>query len=221
LWRTTKIIKLFPIKLIRTPELIVFPPESLPLGVSYSEWCKRWCQWIVSIPKQVNPTKDKKGRLGGQCQDIPGVYFLCQTFESAPSVPHRHVNVPNSSSIFMPIINWISVLGGEEKNEEDLKKLAKKMIDEVARVQLLINDKPVPFNLLNFRVQSPVFSMLLPTDNIFDVEPGPTSIIVDGFWIFFQPLVTDLCLETYGACRSGVTQISVNYHLHFTRERNA
>jgi hypothetical protein len=150
---------------------------------------------------------DKSGRLGGQCQDIPGVYFLCQTFESVPSVPHRRLNIPYASSIFMPLINWISVLGGEEKNEKDLKKLARKMIDEVAQVKLLVNNKPVPFNLLDFRAQSPVFNIVLPSDNIFDLDPGATSIIVDGFWIFFQPLVRELCIETYGACRSGRTKI--------------
>jgi hypothetical protein len=86
-------------------------------------------------------------------------------------------------------------------------------MDEAANLRLSINEKPVPLDLSNFRVQSIVSDIVLPNDNILDMEPGATSIIADGFWIFFQPLVKDLTLETYGSCQSGITQIAVNYRI--------
>jgi hypothetical protein len=113
----------------------------------------------------------------------------------------------------MPIINWISVPEGKGKDEEDLKKLAMEKMDEAANLRLSINEKPVPLDLSNFRVKSVVSDIVLPNDNIFDMEPGAISIVADGFWIFFQPLVKDLTLETYGTCQSGITQIAINYRL--------
>jgi hypothetical protein len=86
-------------------------------------------------------------------------------------------------------------------------------MDEAANLRLSINEKPVPLDLSNFTVQSIVSDIVLPNDNILDMEPGATSIIADGFWIFFQPLVKDLTLETYGSCQSGITQIAVNYRI--------
>jgi hypothetical protein len=114
----------------------------------------------------------------------------------------------------MPIINWIYALEGKEKDEEEnIRKLAMERMDEAANLRFSINGKALPFNLSNFRAQSVVSDIVLPDDNIFDMEPGATSIIADGFWVFFQPLVKDLTLETYGSCQSGKTQIAVNYHV--------
>jgi len=147
------------------------------------------------------------------------VIFLCQTFESVESMPQRHVILPVGSSIFMPIINWISVIGGKEKEEKDLKKLAKEMMDEVVKLHISLNGKPLPINLWNFRVQTPAFVIDLPNMNIFGVPKGKKLVLVDGFWIFFQPLVNNFSIETFGACRSGKTRISVNYNLEIDKER--
>jgi hypothetical protein len=114
----------------------------------------------------------------------------------------------------MPIINWIYALERKEKDEEEnIRKLAMERMDEVANLRFSINGKAVPFNLSNFRAQSVVPDIVLPDDNIFDMKPGATSIVADGFWVFFQPLVKDLTLETYGSCQSGIIRISGNYHV--------
>jgi hypothetical protein len=199
---------------IQTDGLLIFPISSRPLGLSYRDWCNRWCEWIVPIPKNINPTADKSGMLTLQSQIFSDVMFLCQTFESTPSNSHRFVTIPNGSSIFMPIINWISVIGGKEKCKNDLKKKAKEMMDEVVKLQLLINGKLVSLNFLDFRVQTSVLEVVLPKNNIFDIKPGHTLIAADGYWIFFRSHAKQLKIETYGACRSGRTQISVDYVLN-------
>lgn len=198
---------------ITSSDIEVFTPKSDPLGTSYKDWCKKWCEWVVSIPKQVNPTGDATGGYATQAQNVPEVLFLCQTFESSRSIPNRKVMITNGTNIFMPIINWISVLGGAERNEDDLKKLAKEMMDEVVKLQIFINGQLLPVDLAGFRFQSPILHLVLPIENIFDLKHGPTTLVVDGFWIFFRPLVRHLTLETYGACRSGRTQIAVKYEL--------
>lgn len=196
-------------------DIVIYPPESRPLGLSYEDWCIKWCQWITSIPKQSNPTVNNSKSWILQKDGNAKVVFLCQTYESATSIPKRHISVPTGSNIFMPIINWISVLGGNEKNTMDLKKLAEKMIDEVVKLQLIINGSPIKADLWDFRVKTPAFDIVLPNNNIFGVSGGRTSMVVDGFWMFFQPLQDRLSIETFGACRSGITRIAVNYELKF------
>lgn len=114
----------------------------------------------------------------------------------------------------MPIINWISVLESTEKGKEkDLERLAEERMDEAANLRLAINDKSIPLSFTNFRVQSISDNIILPQDNIFDIEPGLTSFVADGFWIYFKPLTLDLTLETYGSCQSGAIQIASKYHM--------
>jgi hypothetical protein len=169
----------------------------------------------VSIPKSKNPTLYYYADMTGQIHDVPNTIFLCQTFgfQNVHEVPQRIMTIPNGWGIFMPIINWISI--PEEKGDyiEDLKKLATEKMDEAANLRFSINEKLVPLDLSGFRVQSVVNNIVLPNDNILEVEPCTTSIVVDGYWIFFQPLVKNLSLETFGSCQSGITKIAVSYRL--------
>lgn len=114
----------------------------------------------------------------------------------------------------MPVINWISVLRGDERNGQDLIRLAKKMMDEVVKLPQLINGQQLPIDLRDYRMHSPVLDLVLPENNILNVKAGATSVVVDGFWIFFRPLARQISIETYGACRSGKTQIAVHYQIN-------
>ena len=42
--------------------------------------------------------------------------------------------------------------------------------------------------LRRFRVQSEVFNLFFPQDNVYGVKTGETRSVCDGFWIFIKPL---------------------------------
>lgn len=87
----------------------------------------------------------------------------------------------------MPIINWISVLETTDRGKEyDFEKLTKERMDEATNLKLAINDKSILLSFKNFRVRSISDQLVLPKDNIFDMEPGATSFVADGFWIFLS-----------------------------------
>ena len=196
----------------RKPPLVILEPDSKPLGTSYKEWCKEWCRWFLSIPKVHNPALDNRG--GSTSTQIgSNVTFLCQTFEPVKPFPYRNVRAPEGSSFFMPIINWISFLGGKERNETDLASLAKERMDEVVKLSVCVDGEYITKDLKKFRVVSPPVQLFLPDNNILDAERGYTSIVADGFWIFFYPISKSLNIETYGACMSGKTEIGVKYHI--------
>ena len=43
-------------------------------------------------------------------------------------------------------------------------------------------------NLENYRVQSRLFDVTFPENNIFSAKPGNTTSVSDGFWVFLKPL---------------------------------
>ena len=53
----------------------VFPIDSRPFGLSYSDWCIKWWQWISSIPKHINPAFDWGGNKIYENQNIRVFYF--------------------------------------------------------------------------------------------------------------------------------------------------
>lgn len=145
--------------------------------------------------------------------------FLCQTFDfqHVSSIPRRSVFVPKDWNIFLPILNWVYAMEDKEENEKDgLLNLARERMDDAANIKFLINGRPAIINLSAFRTQPVVTEVLLPKDNVFDIRPGLTTIITDGFWILFRPLVNVLTLETFGSCRLGITRIEVNYRIFVT-----
>ena len=40
----------------------------------------------------------------------------------------------------------------------------------------------------SYRVQSEVFNLTFPEDNVYDVRPGLTRSVCDGYWLFIKPL---------------------------------
>ena len=114
----------------------------------------------------------------------------------------------------MPIINWVYALENNERGaEHEVLNTATEKMDEATNLLLSVNGMPVALDLPAYRASAIVSDATLPDSNIFDIEPGPTSIVVDGYWILFRPLIKDLTISTNGTCQSGSIRISVNYHI--------
>ena len=53
----------------------VFPLNSKPYGLAYSDWAGKWWQWAISIPSNINPLTDNTGTHCAERQQGP-VWFL-------------------------------------------------------------------------------------------------------------------------------------------------
>jgi hypothetical protein len=129
------------------------------------------------------------------------------------SKPFGTVTVLAGTSIFMPIINWISILHVDGETDQELVEIANKRMDVVANLQITLDDLSVKRGLEEYRVQSPFFGVTLPKGNILGSLSGPIRAVSDGYWLFFKPLQGDIKLSSFGSCSSGVTKIGVNYNL--------
>jgi hypothetical protein len=192
----------------------IYSIDSKPFGLSFGDWSIRWWQWLLSIPIESNPAADTTGINTNKNQNDPNVFFLCQTYEAVKLIPYRGADIPLNRSIFMPIINWISILGYDAESDQDLVAIAKKKMDVVANLEIKIDGIVIMEDLKKYRVQSPFFEAELPTDNLLGLSAGTKRCVSDGYWIFLKPFKESISLSTSGSCSSGLTNIGVQYHLN-------
>lgn len=169
---------------------------------------------MVSIPKPRSPAFDSTGLFADVNQQDPNVFFLCQTIEGSEEAPIRKAIVPKGHAIFMPIINWLSVMGVDGENEFQLSAVAKVKMDLVSDLILEVNGKKVRQPFHEYRVMSGYFSADLPDDNILDLPAGTRGFVSDGYWVCIPHITERTTISTFGACSSGATKIRVIYDLN-------
>ena len=77
-----------------------------------------------------------------------------------------------------------TILSG--KNDEDLRRCAVEGND-FSVIGATVDGVKLK-NLEQYRSQSKFFNIMVPNDNIFDEKPGTYRAIVDGFFVFLEPL---------------------------------
>ena len=191
----------------------ILPIQSKPYGLVYGEWSVRWWQWFLSIPKSNSPAFDDDGSNVGIRQQYLPVLFLCQTYENSGVQPIRTISMPKNYSIFMPIINWISLLEHDAKTDQELLAVAKERMNVVRNLEFRVNGLQVT-ELMEYRVLSPLFDVELPQNNIMSLSPGIRRAISDGFWLFLKPQSESIEISSFGSCSSGQTRIGVTYKIN-------
>ena len=194
---------------------LIFGIDEKPFGLSFSDWTVEWWKWIIQIPKSINPLFDTDGKNAYLNQIHRKVFFLCQTLESSEKIPVRNIIIPRETSVFMPIINWISILHEDGENDQDLLRVARERMDVVQDLSININEITLTTDQLReFRVVSPIVDTFLPENNIFDHPSCQTRIVSDGFWIFLKSLNDNISIKSFGSCSSGITKIKVDYNIN-------
>jgi hypothetical protein len=164
----------------------VYPINSKPYGLTYGEWSAKWWQWALSIPTKDNPVADETGEKCAVGQNDPNVWFLGGTGGGKVA---RECTIPAGKAIFFPPINvecdYLSA--PDLKTESDLRRCAKADQDKVTNLQVTVDGVAIP-DLKIYRVQSPLFNVTIPKDNVIGSPPGTTRAVSDGFWILLKPL---------------------------------
>lgn len=194
-------------------DLVLFETDSVPYGVTFSEWTIRWWRWLLSSPMEINPAMDDSGKYSEIGQDNPCVWFLAGTFGGSAN---RSCDIPAGKGILMPIINYECSFADEPsiKSEHELELKCKKEIDDIKNLTVTI-DNIMLNNLERYRVRSPIFAINLQEKNILTANSGSTKMISDGYWIFFRPLdIGNHKITSYGSCRSGKIRIQTAYNIH-------
>lgn len=179
---------------------VAFVRADQPFGKTWEEWTINWCEWCLRQPKDRNPSDDLTGEYCANDQANPYVWFLTGIFgkHTTPDGPciNRTCQIPSGMAIFFPIIAKVCSFA-EYPNidgESGLRSCAKSDIDNVRSLELSLDEgterqfKLDTSSLAQYRVQSPVFNMDLPYNNLLGVSPGSTRTVCDGFWMLLKPL---------------------------------
>jgi hypothetical protein len=163
----------------------VFPPNSRPYGLTYGEWSTKWWQWAESIPKENNPAGDETGEKCSQSQNGP-VWFLAGT-RGGSAV--RDCTIPAGRGMLIPIINGECSFAEfpKMKSESELRACAKADQDKVKSIEATIDGVKLK-DLQKYRVQSPLFKIILPQNNVLGLKPQTTQAVGDGYYVILQPL---------------------------------
>jgi hypothetical protein len=166
----------------------LYDPTCEPFGHSWKRWAANWCTWMLSIPKDRNPSIDSTGENCSSRQEDANVWFLTGSFGNTGPI-RRSCIIPFGKSILFPVLEKEDSFAEDIDlvNEAQLIQRCVDAMDRVLSLEASIDGDKVS-NLTCYRVRSDVFELTFPKDNVYGVKPGPTKSVCDGYWLFIKPL---------------------------------
>jgi hypothetical protein len=189
---------------------------------AYTQLSGEWWQWALSIPAGENPLTDTTGAdcmLGQRGAN----WFLAGTFGASEAT--RTCSIPENATLFFPVINSVGVdtpgaCGqGAPIPSQVYRDAAAAFIDGASNLSVLLDGKSIA---QLHRVQSKVFWVALPEDNLFTPFCPPNSLpagvyspaIDDGIYVRLNPLAAGShTLNIHAENASAGFIVDVTYHL--------
>jgi hypothetical protein len=174
------------------------------------ELAAAWTQWALSKP--IDEPRDSPLIGGGsdyseeQCDGTPlsptpgKTWFLAGTVDSSEVV--RSCTMPVGTKLFFPVVNVVAFPFAPGETRQNQRQLARQYIREVVNapdfsMSVTVDGKEVKSNRI-VRALSPVFSVTVPEDNIFDCPQCPRPFDLpageyddassNGLWVTLPPL---------------------------------
>jgi len=163
---------------------------------NFAELSAQWWQWAFSIPPSKNPLFEATGDhcMVGQRGDL---WFLGGSFIGSVT---RTCTIPEGTTLFFPVANNVqfdspNVCGQDDRSIplRALRANTTRSVDQVSSKTVTLDHKPIK-NV--HRVQSTVFEVTLPEENMFTFfsfdtpcpagSYGPT--VDDGYYVLLHPL---------------------------------
>src|ERR671923_619901 len=162
----------------------IFDREENPFGKPWDTWTEDWWKWILSIPKDRNPIYDTTGENCNVDQKNPNVWFLAGALSGSVK---RKCSIPAGKAILVPIaVNECS--RAEFKKETDLAECASSGNVVISMAASINGESIEKSELEKYRVKTREFNLSICPNNVFDTEPGTTTAVSDGYWLFLRPL---------------------------------
>jgi hypothetical protein len=169
---------------------LLFDINEQPFGKSWETWAALWCNWLLSIPKNKNPSQDKTGKYCSLNQNNRNVWFLTGSFGNIVTIKRKCI-IPSGKAILFPVLVKEDSFAEDSdlKTEADLIKRSEQATNRLISIEASIDDLRVE-HLEKYRVRSQVFDLIFPKGNVYNVRPGLTRSVCDGYWLFIKPLQT-------------------------------
>lgn len=202
----------------------VFARDSVVYGRSYGDWAAAWNQWSTSIPVSIHPlfdnppvAPDENGFLhedisvgqAGPVWFLGGKYCSNTNTNCGAGVAKRAVTIPAGKALFFPIVDSEDSIAEDPRNAgliNGLRQYAANNIDPLTSSDVTLEFGPangtlttIPNLIPDFRVQSPAFGFMLPSDNIYNALYAKKNLgsfsagtyfpgVDDGIFVMLKPL---------------------------------
>jgi hypothetical protein len=187
----------------------VVPANEVAFGRTYGDWAAQWWQWALSLPAAASPLFDTADCGTGQSGPVwflGGKFCASNAASCTPGVGVRTCTVPAGKYLFFPLVNTDDSLieevsyGHTDATVASMRAAAAAAIDGASKLSASVDGMAL-CGLTGHRVQSPVFSFILPEGDLFTAigegppglpdgfKPGPYFPIVDdGVYVLLEPL---------------------------------
>jgi hypothetical protein len=168
----------------------IFPPDSKPYGLSYSEHAQNFWKWAYGIPAKDNPINDPTGEKCAYGQSLTNSSVFMLPINNG-GLSERTCKVTAGKGLLIPVMQVaISDKEYPGASVEQLSESAKKDQDSVNSLYLKIDDKEYNYqDLLKYRTHTQPFEVIIPNNGVFGiVEGGLSKVVADGFYIITEPL---------------------------------
>lgn len=186
----------------------VFPPDSVIHGRTYGDWSAAWWQWALSIPVATHPLFDNGDCSVGQSGPV---WFLGGKFCRSDLPPgetcifktERNCTVPAGKALYFPVLNAEDSLVEEQAFQgaevfvtiAELRHNVESWLDTVNKVSVVLDGYSFRSLKRQFRMQSTVFGITIPEDNLFTaIGEGTFSkgayfpVVDEGYYLMLKPL---------------------------------
>jgi hypothetical protein len=162
----------------------VFPVNSKPYGLTYSEWSAKWWRWALEIPSSRSPLTDNTGVNCAQNQSGP-VWNLAGS-TGAPN--SRNCTVPAGKALLFSALTTECSYAEDAtlKTEAQLRSCA--VNGDLGGMPHVVVDGVTLQSLQTYEIQSPLFSFTFPPNNIFGAPAGPSQAVAHGWFTMLKPL---------------------------------
>jgi hypothetical protein len=183
-----------PIGAASADDLKPLEPGARAYGLTLGEWSAAYFQWAASIPSASNPNTvtSRMGQFAGIGQRMP-VWFLPSRRRGTGALTYSCA-VPAGYSVLFPVALAAFFQRPGQASEEALQGdvASYKDMGQVTRLEVTLDGVAIP-DLQRYRVQSPLFTVVLPPGNIlgFEVTEATGTRMVgaaDGYWLLLPPL---------------------------------
>jgi hypothetical protein len=157
----------------------------------------QWVEWALSIPTSKNPQLDTTGEncMVGQSGSI---WFLAGVFNGGTT--KRTCSVPADRKLFFPVANSFNFntpnvcgQGSGNLTVAEMRASSAAFVGGVTSKSVKVDGQSVATIP---RIQSIVFEVALPEDNVFDAPCAPANVpagiyspaVDDGFYVLLGPL---------------------------------
>jgi hypothetical protein len=200
----------------------VYTRDSVVFNRTFADWSVAWRQWAESMPASFHPLFDQPlapGHTPAPCSEGQSgpVWFIGGRFCATPPPPgttcnseliERSCDIPEGVALYFPVLNSgcldveaahghcqaLSPVSAGPFISQMRKEIAGG-IDQVTGLYVSVDGNSINGNLRNdFRVQSNVYTTLVPEGNLFQEIGEPEVIkgtyvgVDDGIYVMLKPL---------------------------------